>query len=82
MKAISLKAPWAWAIFHAGKDVENRSWKTEYRGSLLIHVSRDYTLGEYQSVEKTGRSSRSHLESRGEERKRRAVMSLSIPERK
>lgn len=38
MKCISLKQPWAWAIFH-GKDVENRVWSTKYRGDLLIHAS-------------------------------------------
>lgn len=37
MKAISIKQPWAWAIFH-GKDVENRSWATKFRGELLIHA--------------------------------------------
>jgi hypothetical protein len=52
MKAISLKAPWAWAIFHAGKDIENRSWKSDYRGPLLIHVSKDYTLSEYRACER------------------------------
>jgi hypothetical protein len=25
--ALSLYAPWVWAILHAGKDIENRSWK-------------------------------------------------------
>ena len=24
--ALSIHAPWAWAILHAGKDIENRSW--------------------------------------------------------
>ena len=24
-KALSIRQPWAWAIIHAGKDVENRS---------------------------------------------------------
>jgi len=38
MKAISIKQPWAWAIFY-GKDVENRVWGTKYRGELLIHAS-------------------------------------------
>lgn len=41
MKALSVKQPWAWAIFH-GKDVENRSWATNYRGSLLIHASKTF----------------------------------------
>ena len=40
MKAISIHQPWAWAILHAGKFVENRSWRTNYRGPLLIHASK------------------------------------------
>lgn len=40
MKCISMKQPWAWAIFH-GKDIENRTWKTDFRGELLIHASRN-----------------------------------------
>lgn len=27
MKALTVLQPWAWAIIHAGKDVENRTWK-------------------------------------------------------
>ncbi len=27
MKALTLIQPWAWAIAHAGKDVENRIWR-------------------------------------------------------
>ena len=33
MKALSVKQPWAWAIFH-GKDVENRDWPTNVRGPV------------------------------------------------
>ncbi len=40
MKALSVRQPWANAIFMAGKDVENRSRRTDYRGPLLIHASR------------------------------------------
>lgn len=39
MKAISIKQPWAWAILHAGKDVENRSWSTPFRGEIVIHAT-------------------------------------------
>ncbi len=39
MKALSIKQPWAHAILHAGKDIENRTWRTTYRGPLLIHAS-------------------------------------------
>ena len=39
MKALSVRQPWAWAIIHAGKDIENRSWNTHFRGSIGIHAS-------------------------------------------
>lgn len=40
MQAISVHQPWAWALLHAGKDVENRTWPTSYRGPLAIHASK------------------------------------------
>jgi hypothetical protein len=42
MKAITIKQPWAWAIIFGGKDVENRSWCTRYRGPLAIHAGAAY----------------------------------------
>lgn len=42
MKAISIQQPWAWAILHAGKDVENRTWYHEYRGLVLIHAGKKF----------------------------------------
>jgi hypothetical protein len=36
---LSVREPWATAIFRLGKDVENRSWRTHFRGQLGIHVS-------------------------------------------
>jgi hypothetical protein len=30
--ALSIRQPWAWAILHAGKDVENRDWSDRYPG--------------------------------------------------
>ena len=39
MKALSIKQPWASLIAHGIKDVENRTWKTKFRGRILIHVS-------------------------------------------
>ena len=38
MKCLSVRQPWAWAILHAGKDVENRTWPTKFRGRILIHA--------------------------------------------
>lgn len=39
MKALSIRQPWAWFIVHGGKRIENRSWRTDYRGPVLIHAS-------------------------------------------
>lgn len=47
MKTISIKQPYATLICAGIKDVENRTWSTEYRGKLLIHAStwcNDYDL--------------------------------------
>jgi hypothetical protein len=41
MYAISVHQPWAWAILHAGKNVENRTWRTRHRGPLLIHAAKN-----------------------------------------
>jgi hypothetical protein len=40
MKMLSVIMPWAWLIMKHGKDVENRTWKTDYRGRILIHASK------------------------------------------
>lgn len=37
--AISIRQPWCHHILHDGKDIENRSWKTTFRGQVLIHAS-------------------------------------------
>lgn len=39
MKTLSIKQPWASLIAHGIKDIENRTWKTKFRGRILIHVS-------------------------------------------
>ncbi len=48
MKCLSVRQPWAWAIIHAGKDVENRNWPTKYRGKLVIHAGKSCSLSEYE----------------------------------
>jgi hypothetical protein len=37
--AISIRQPWAHAIVHCGKDVENRTRRSGHRGLTLIHAS-------------------------------------------
>ena len=39
MKAVSIKQPWASLIAHGIKNIENRNWKTNFRGRILIHAS-------------------------------------------
>ena len=39
MKTLSVKQPYASFICHGIKTIENRTWKTDYRGKLLIHAS-------------------------------------------
>jgi hypothetical protein len=38
MAALSIRQPWAWAICAGHKDVENRSWRTTYRGWFAVHA--------------------------------------------
>lgn len=39
MKALSIKQPWASLIAHGIKDIENITWKTQFRGRIFIHAS-------------------------------------------
>jgi len=39
MKALTIKQPWVHAILREGKDVENRSWQSAFRGWLALHAS-------------------------------------------
>lgn len=47
MRALSIRQPWAWLIVNGFKDVENRTWKTKYRGEVLIHASKTYDKVDY-----------------------------------
>jgi len=38
MKALTIKQPWACLIVGGYKQYEFRSWKTNYRGKILIHA--------------------------------------------
>lgn len=44
--ALSIRQPWAWAIVHAGKDIENRDWQTKVRGPVCIHAAKGMTRRE------------------------------------
>lgn len=40
MKVLTIKQPWATLIMQKDKRFEFRSWKTKYRGELLIHAGK------------------------------------------
>lgn len=40
MKAITVLQPWAWLLASGKKHCETRSWKTYYRGEILIHAGK------------------------------------------
>jgi hypothetical protein len=55
-RAIAIRQPFAWAVIHAGKDVENRSsgarrlFKPAVGARLLIHASQTMTAAEYENA--------------------------------
>jgi hypothetical protein len=49
MKVLTVKNPWAFLIIHYGKNIENRTRKTNYRGRIAIHASLKSDEGAYQT---------------------------------
>ncbi len=48
VKALSVRQPWAWLILHGGKDVENRTWRANARGAILLHASSNMSSADYE----------------------------------
>lgn len=44
MKALTLFQPWASLVVYGFKHIETRSWRTAYRGPLVIHASKNATF--------------------------------------
>ncbi len=42
MKALSILQPWAWLIVQGHKDIENRDWRTNFRGRFLVHAGKKW----------------------------------------
>ena len=40
---LSVRQPWAWLLCEGLKDVENRNWRTNYRGELFIHAGKSFS---------------------------------------
>lgn len=52
LRAITVRQPWAWAIVHGGKDVENRSRNIAggYRGAVAIHAAKAVSVSGYNDL--------------------------------
>ncbi|MCC6538545.1 MAG: ASCH domain-containing protein [Bryobacterales bacterium] len=48
-RVLTIRHPWAWAILHAGKNIENRSWCTHHRGPLLIASASTISKSYYEN---------------------------------
>ena len=46
MKALSVLPPWWAMILHQGKDIENRTWPTNFRGTIYLHVGKKFEHAE------------------------------------
>src|SRR5947208_760657 len=44
LRCLAVKQPWAWALVAGVKDIENRTWSTEYRGQIVIQASSSKTI--------------------------------------
>lgn len=44
---LSIRQPYAWLIVQGIKPVENRTWRTNFRGRVLIHAGITYPKREY-----------------------------------
>ncbi|MXM66099.1 hypothetical protein GR925_22270 [Streptomyces sp. HUCO-GS316] len=54
LRVLSIRQPWAWAIFHAGKDIENRGWMTDYRGTIAIQAGKNPAPGAREKLHAMG----------------------------
>lgn len=52
MKVLSIREPWASIIINGYKKYEFRSWKTNYRGKIFIHASKNIEKDNIKRFEK------------------------------
>jgi hypothetical protein len=43
LPCLSILQPYAWLIVNGHKDIENRDWRTNFRGRILIHAGKTYS---------------------------------------
>lgn len=53
-RALSITRPWSELILRHGKNIENRSWATGYRGPLLVHAAKSWQGSAVDYAEQLG----------------------------
>lgn len=55
MRIMTVRQPWAWAIIHGGKDVENRvrNIAGDYRGPVVIHAAKANDVDAWHAMGRT-----------------------------
>jgi hypothetical protein len=48
--ALSIRQPWASLVVLGFKPLENRNWRTTFRGRFAIHAAKGCTTAEYQAA--------------------------------
>ena len=65
MRALSIRQPWAWLVVNGYKDIENRTWSTNFRGRIYVHAGQRMVVGDYpgqrEYIAETGIVIPSHL---------------------
>jgi len=58
MLGLSIRQPWVDAILYHGKNIENRTWRTNYRGLIFLHASKNICgQDDFDFVESTSKIS-------------------------
>ncbi len=47
MRALSIRQPWAWLVVNGYKDIENRTWSTNFRGRIYVHAGQRMVVDDY-----------------------------------
>jgi hypothetical protein len=55
MKALSIRQPWPHLVVTGRKRIENRTWRTAYRGPLLVHAGSQWHGEPIDAIEKRHR---------------------------
>jgi hypothetical protein len=80
VKAITVKQPYAWAIAHAGKTIENRGRATSHRGTVAIHAGLGWSeAGQYD--DRIERAFRPFLTARQAARWKGRIVAAEHPDR-